>query len=159
MGGLVEVVHLFVARLPPSSELVQWAASGPGHLRRRRHGDVDPGLPDNRVVAPVELWRHRWEIDHVMLVGEQVVGGGDVVVLVLLDGEFDLLLRRHVFCGDILFKKHLRKKTFFFKSWKSYFIQGCHSFFQKIFQVFQISSRILKVHIFGSVLSLKLIFR
>ena len=35
--------------------------------------------------------------------------------------------------------------------------QGCHSFFQIFFQVFQISSRFLKVHIFGSIFSLKLI--
>ena len=38
-------------------------------------------------------------------------------------------------------------------------LEGCHSFFQKIFQVFQISFRFLKVQIFGSIFSLKLILK
>ena len=37
--------------------------------------------------------------------------------------------------------------------------QGCHSFFQIFLQVFQISSRFLRVHIFGSIFNLKLILR
>ena len=36
-------------------------------------------------------------------------------------------------------------------------LQGCYSFFPNFFQVFQISSRFLKVHIFGSIFSFKLI--